>query len=360
MGANPGIALLDEVGLGKTMEAIAGIGLLQTLHKVKRDWKPESGLDKLPACIRTAETFGGRAEGIPDAPHLIVVPTNLIDQWASELRRFMNPKAVDLIVVSTNAKKWQSDMRRLESSPQPRYRRVVLVTHKIVQRMFRLKSWRLWQTKSNLSRDSDINFRDTPFSAIRGDRFGGESGGMAQLLTNYVILEISLMPIAGLIEFGPAHPADNFGRSRKREPPEHGPRSPHFEKTNKANIGQRADIVVPAEHHETQDRIIPIEVLGNPDVLREYNATSIAGQPVLDEKVLVHTTFAKYHPFMIDALKIVGVNAVSINGAVPQAQRGYKGQKTACRGHPLGLGSAYLGRRFPRRAELTTSRSARV
>ncbi|KAJ3791674.1 hypothetical protein GGU11DRAFT_826887, partial [Lentinula aff. detonsa] len=82
-----------------------------------------------------------------------------------------------------------------------------------------------------------------------------------------------------------------------------------------------SDIVVPAEHHETQDRIIPIEALGNPDVLREYNATSIAGQPVLDEKVLVHTTFAKYHPFMIDALKIVGVNAVSINGAVPQAQR---------------------------------------
>ncbi|KAJ3979570.1 SNF2 family N-terminal domain-containing protein [Lentinula detonsa] len=138
-GTNPGIALLDEVGLGKTMEAIAGIGLLQTLHKVKRDWKPESGLDKLPACIRTAETFGGRAAGIPDAPHLIVVPTNLIDQWASELRRFMNPKAVDLIVVSTNAKKWQSDMRRLVASPQPMYRRVVLITHKIVQRMFSIE-----------------------------------------------------------------------------------------------------------------------------------------------------------------------------------------------------------------------------
>ncbi|KAJ3978235.1 hypothetical protein F5890DRAFT_1479527, partial [Lentinula detonsa] len=76
-----------------------------------------------------------------------------------------------------------------------------------------------------------------------------------------------------------------------------------------------ADIVVPEEHHETQDRIIPIEALGNPDVLRHYEATSIAEEPVLDEKILVHTTFAKYHPFMIDALKIVGVNAVSINGA---------------------------------------------
>ncbi|KAJ3982138.1 hypothetical protein F5890DRAFT_1556153 [Lentinula detonsa] len=142
-GTNPGIALLDEVGLGKTMEAIAGIALLQTLYKVKHDWKPESGMDKLPACIRTAETFGGRQGGIPDAPHLIVVPTNLIDQWASELRRFMNPMAVDLIVVSASAKKWQSNMDRLKSSQQPPYRRVVLVTHKIVQRMFSIEKLKI-------------------------------------------------------------------------------------------------------------------------------------------------------------------------------------------------------------------------
>ncbi|KAJ3792280.1 P-loop containing nucleoside triphosphate hydrolase protein [Lentinula aff. detonsa] len=130
-GTNLGIALLDEVGLGKTMEAIAGVGLLQTLHKVS----------VMP------ETFGGRAAGIPNAAHLIVVPTNLIDQWASELRRFMNPKAVDLIVVSTNAKKWQSDLRWLESSPQPRYWRVVLVPHKIVQRMFSLEKLEIVATE---------------------------------------------------------------------------------------------------------------------------------------------------------------------------------------------------------------------
>ncbi|KAJ3779937.1 P-loop containing nucleoside triphosphate hydrolase protein [Lentinula aff. detonsa] len=481
-GANPGIALLDEVGLGKTMEAIAGIGLLQTLHKVKRDWKPESGLDKLPACIRSAETFGGRAEGIPDAPHLIVVPTNLIDQWASELRRFMNPKAVDLIVVSTNAKKWQSDMRRLESSPQPRYRRVVLVTHKIVQRMFSLEkleivanevqfeprlryqlprhtvfgySWgSIWVDEVHESRTGKALWRAlrgllelclikvlmsaTPLvenpedllnlaRLIRPTTLGvPESENLRNMgrdlrilkskyrvkthgaaldfanqdeihvqteqneVTSFAermvrMIQLILIPrsvrrtnnsfrhdgtrvsaalpgctiLHVLVKVSEAeqHESEqmldesvqaryfdteqlgrffNEGRAKLSFFPGETAALPytkerllvdpvtklkHLLELIKQILVKGSDIVVPAEHHETQDRIIPIEALGNPDVLREYNATSIAGQPVLDEKVLVHTTFAKYHPFMIDALKIVGVNAVSINGAVPQAQR---------------------------------------
>ncbi|KAJ3791981.1 P-loop containing nucleoside triphosphate hydrolase protein, partial [Lentinula aff. detonsa] len=481
-GTNPGIALLDEVGLGKTMEAIAGIGLLQTLHKVKRDWKPESGLDKLPACIRTAETFGGRAEGIPDASHLIVVPTNLIDQWASELRRFMNPRAVDLIVVSTNAKKWQSDLRRLESSPQPRYRRVVLVTHKIVQRMFSLEkleivanevqfeprlryqlprhtvfgySWgSIWVDEVHESRTGKALWRAlrallelclikvlmsaTPLvenpedllnlaRLIRPTTLGvPESENLRNMgrdlrilkskyrvkthgaaldfanqdeihvqteqneVTSFAermvrMIQLILIPrsvrrtnnsfrhdgtrvsaalpgctiLHVLVKVSEAeqHESEqmldesvqaryfdteqlgrffNEGRAKLSFFPGETAALPytkerllvdpvtklkHLLELIKQILVKGSDIVVPAEHHETQDRIIPIEALGNPDVLREYNATSIAGQPVLDEKVLVHTTFAKYHPFMIDALKIVGVNAVSINGAVPQAQR---------------------------------------
>ncbi|KAJ3738947.1 P-loop containing nucleoside triphosphate hydrolase protein [Lentinula detonsa] len=481
-GTNPGIALLDEVGLGKTMEAIAGIALLQTLYKVKHDWKPESGIDKLPACIRMAETFGGRQGGIPDAPHLIVVPTNLIDQWASELRRFMNPMAVDLIVVSASAKKWQSNMDRLKSSQQPPYRRVVLVTHKIVQRMFlieklkivvdedqfepRLKyqlpqntvfgySWgSIWVDEVHECRTGKVLWRalrtllelclikvlmsatplvenpedllnlarlmrPTTLGIVESENlqnmgrdlrilkskhrvkthgaaleFANQDQIHVQMQENVVtsfaetmvrLVQVYLIPrsvrrtnnslrhngtrvsaalpactiLHVLLNVSKAeqHESEkmldesvqaryfdteqlgrffNEGRAKLSFYPGETSALPytkerllidpvtklkHLLELIKQILVKGTDKVVPAEHHETWDHIIPIEALGNPDVLQNYEALSIAEEPVLDEKILVHTTFAKYHPFMVDALKIVGVNAVSINGAVPQAQR---------------------------------------
>lgn len=80
-----------------------------------------------------AQGFGGRKEGIPNKPHLIVVPTSLVDQWESELRRFTRPDAVEIIRVGTLQKKWGEDMERIRLGWKIRkpVSQVILVAHSV-------------------------------------------------------------------------------------------------------------------------------------------------------------------------------------------------------------------------------------
>lgn len=122
--AVPGVGLLDEMGLGKSICAMTLIGSLQNCYYLERECP-----NQLPDCIK--EKILGCRKGVPNAGHLIIVPGTLLGQWLMELRRFFRPSFVDIIVVSGEQTKWGGDMRRIRSSDMPAWRRVVLITHNV-------------------------------------------------------------------------------------------------------------------------------------------------------------------------------------------------------------------------------------
>jgi hypothetical protein len=60
-----------------------------------------------------------------------------------------------------------------------------------------------------------------------------------------------------------------------------------------------ADVVVPADHHATQDRILGTSVFGLPDLIRQYRLQPLQEEQKNNEKIIVYTTFAKFHLHMI-------------------------------------------------------------
>ncbi|KAF9070185.1 hypothetical protein BDP27DRAFT_637504 [Rhodocollybia butyracea] len=131
-GRNPAVALLDDVGLGKTVCCLAGIGTLQTLFRLEDAVKKgDRDRSTLPACIRDAVSFGGRAEGLPECPHLIIVPSNLSNQWKEELHRFFRAESVQIITIPTAARKWADTMKQIYASRHPKERIIILVTHQV-------------------------------------------------------------------------------------------------------------------------------------------------------------------------------------------------------------------------------------
>ncbi|KAJ3764604.1 P-loop containing nucleoside triphosphate hydrolase protein [Lentinula raphanica] len=131
----PGLCLFDEVGLGKTMCAMATIATLQQLYTIQQS-TPDPNM--LPACLRAGPTFGGLATGIPNQRHLIVVPSSLVDQWTAEIVRFFRKSAIHLHVVSSSEKKWHGEIETIlgTKSTDP-LNQIVIVAAPTLQRMFR-------------------------------------------------------------------------------------------------------------------------------------------------------------------------------------------------------------------------------
>lgn len=105
----PGVLVADEVGLGKTAQAVAvisffiqGIFLQQTkrkLPKIMREFLRRWSLLRADKNFITEERpFLGDKDKIPSQPHLIVCPGTLTAQWVSELKVFLQPKSVDIFV----------------------------------------------------------------------------------------------------------------------------------------------------------------------------------------------------------------------------------------------------------------------
>jgi hypothetical protein len=91
-------------------------------------------MDFMPFLMtRIAKTFAGRSSGIPDNAHLIVVPNSLVDQWESELRRFLRGDAIDIVRVRSGQKYWAEDMNRIREGMEvrPAIRHIVLVPHSV-------------------------------------------------------------------------------------------------------------------------------------------------------------------------------------------------------------------------------------
>ncbi|KAF9070186.1 hypothetical protein BDP27DRAFT_637477 [Rhodocollybia butyracea] len=80
--------------------------------------------------------------------------------------------------------------------------------------------------------------------------------------------------------------------------------------------------VVPQEHHHTKDHIVNVSELGVPDISQNYIANTIEPTKIIaNEKIVVYTMYAKYHLYMVEALAIIGIKALSISSAIPMAQR---------------------------------------
>ncbi|KAJ3966212.1 P-loop containing nucleoside triphosphate hydrolase protein [Lentinula raphanica] len=137
----PGICLFDEVGLGKTMCAMATIATLQSLYHIQQEAKRTGNADSVPACLKGATTFGNLTTGIPNQRHLIVVPTSLVDQWCAEILRFFRQSAVHVHRVSSSEKKWAGEIKEIlaTKSIDP-LNQIVIVAAPTLQRMFRQNS----------------------------------------------------------------------------------------------------------------------------------------------------------------------------------------------------------------------------
>jgi SNF2 family DNA or RNA helicase len=73
--------------------------------------------------------------GVPNAPHAIIVPNTLINQWRRELKCFFKPHAIDIFVLPT-ARAALKDYFEDSSSPWKKSNhelvfRVVLVPHSV-------------------------------------------------------------------------------------------------------------------------------------------------------------------------------------------------------------------------------------
>lgn len=76
-------------------------------------------------------SLAGRTKGLPSCPHLIIVPPNLIEQWKSELHRFLKPGAAEVIVMPTAQKMWVNAVKAIQTSKQPPEQIIVLITHQV-------------------------------------------------------------------------------------------------------------------------------------------------------------------------------------------------------------------------------------
>ncbi|KAH7880193.1 uncharacterized protein C8R40DRAFT_1165093 [Lentinula edodes] len=134
----PGICLFDEVGLGKTMCALATIATLQSLYEIQEKVKAkEMDRSKLPACLRDAPSFGNLESGIPNERHLVVVPNSLMDQWIAEITRFFRRNAIHLHIISNRADHWEAEIAKvLGTNTVPKINQIVIVAARTIQRMF--------------------------------------------------------------------------------------------------------------------------------------------------------------------------------------------------------------------------------
>ncbi|KAJ3845918.1 P-loop containing nucleoside triphosphate hydrolase protein, partial [Lentinula lateritia] len=131
----PGICLFDEVGLGKTMCAMATIATLQSLYEIQEKVKAkEMDRSKLPACLRDAPSFGNLTSGIPNERHLVVVPNSLRDQWVAEITRFFRGHAIHLHVISHTANHWEDEIAAvLRTVSVPKINQILVVEARTLQ-----------------------------------------------------------------------------------------------------------------------------------------------------------------------------------------------------------------------------------
>ncbi|KAG1837021.1 P-loop containing nucleoside triphosphate hydrolase protein [Suillus tomentosus] len=125
-GGTP-ILLMDEVGLGKTIQVTALIAVLSfyrefyTMHHC------------FPGKI-AANHWRSDSANIPNLPVMLVIPSSLVAQFTSELHRFLKRGAFDVLpyLATWNSRRtWWEDI--WSRSKQPEGRRIIITTPKALE-----------------------------------------------------------------------------------------------------------------------------------------------------------------------------------------------------------------------------------
>ncbi|KAF5344438.1 hypothetical protein D9756_011277, partial [Leucocoprinus leucothites] len=122
-----GVLVGDEVGLGKTAQAITFIAFLNQLIFLQQQNAT------FPPILANRPWLGG-SQKIPSLPHLILCPGTLIPQWVHELQVLFLPKSVDILVYDSqvdSAAFW-GPSGPLHKSVQPPHNRIIVASHSVV------------------------------------------------------------------------------------------------------------------------------------------------------------------------------------------------------------------------------------
>ncbi|KAG2738555.1 hypothetical protein P692DRAFT_201730973 [Suillus brevipes Sb2] len=122
------ILLMDEVGLGKTIQIIALIAILAFYREY----------------YATHNCFPGKigkshASNIPDLPVILVIPANLISQFTSELHRYLRRGSFDILPYQglwSNRSSWWKNIWPMSKLPEGR--RILITPPKALQSDFDL------------------------------------------------------------------------------------------------------------------------------------------------------------------------------------------------------------------------------
>ncbi|CAA7271229.1 unnamed protein product [Cyclocybe aegerita] len=128
----PGMLIADEVGLGKTFLAAMAIAVLSQIIFAQSHKLP------LPPLF-TAAPYLGASNHLPDLPHLVIVPTTLMDQWQTELRKVYKPSAFDIFLYQAGKADhdafWAPDSP-FSTSRQPESNKIIIASHSGLQQDF--------------------------------------------------------------------------------------------------------------------------------------------------------------------------------------------------------------------------------
>ncbi|KAJ3563513.1 hypothetical protein NP233_g8897 [Leucocoprinus birnbaumii] len=122
-----GVLIGDEVGLGKTAQAITTIGFLNQLIYHKAHEK------QLPPVLDDRPWLAG-SKKVPSLPHLIVCPGTLVAQWVHELKVLLLPHSVDIFVYDsqTDSKTFWGPDGPIQKSRQERHNQIIVASHSVI------------------------------------------------------------------------------------------------------------------------------------------------------------------------------------------------------------------------------------
>ncbi|KAG9039657.1 hypothetical protein FS837_000951 [Tulasnella sp. UAMH 9824] len=122
--------LADSMGLGKTLTAIVYAMMVAHWFELQQPGS-ERGM---PAHF--ANRFWCGLKDIPQGPTVIIAPNNLLSQWVAELRSFVVPALVDVLVFDPRgrgaAEQWWAEV--WEKSLIDVHRRIIVTTYNAVKR----------------------------------------------------------------------------------------------------------------------------------------------------------------------------------------------------------------------------------
>lgn len=125
--------LLDEVGLGKTIQVTSNIATL-TYY---RDFYAYHG--SFPGIFSQRKGWRPTVPNIPDLPMVVVVPVLLVNQFISELHKFLQRGSFDVLPYLGNWSSRQTWWTTIwERSKQPLSRRIIVTSPKAVESDFDL------------------------------------------------------------------------------------------------------------------------------------------------------------------------------------------------------------------------------